>query len=76
MSLEERVRESMLGLLQRSGLPAVEVTSFEEDKRNDGYCETCYYEYTVVEIYYRDEDNKSKMYVYSGNFADLIRELT
>lgn len=56
--------------------PAVEILDFREETYSDGYCETCWYEYTVVEIDYRTADGTRKTYVYGDDFADLVRDLT
>lgn len=51
------------------------VLSFEEEKYSGGYCESCAYEETVVEIRYINDDDKQSMYVYRGYFSELLREL-
>lgn len=56
--------------------PAVEIVDFREETYNDGYCETCWYEYTVVEIDFRSESGHRGTFVYGDDFADLVRDLT
>jgi hypothetical protein len=54
----------------------IRVEDWEEAERNDGYCETCYYEYTVVVIRYITETGVRDEFEYYGSFAELIQELT
>ena len=67
---------ALLKLLHANGIEAIEVTSFVEDLVTEGYCETCSYERVVVEIYYKTNDSTNNYYVYEGDFASLIQELT
>lgn len=55
--------------------PPVEVINYEQDTRSGGYCDSCYYEETVVEIFYKDAEGHKHYYTYSNNFSELIREL-
>lgn len=53
------------------------VTYIESDTVTDGYCDTCWYERTVLEISYVDAaTGRSRLYTYDGDFGALIRELT
>ena len=52
-----------------------EVTDYNEDYYMGGGCETCYYEEWEVEIRYLDSKGDRHTYIYSGKFAELIREL-
>lgn len=72
----ELLLSSMAQLLRRRGCDVVRVTSYREVERSDGYCETCYFDWTEVEIYYLDRNGETLTYNYGGNFADLIKELT
>lgn len=77
MSIEDQIKEAMLRMLQGLKVDAVEVTSWDEDYRNYGACETCGpdFEYKV-DIYYLDSRNLGQYYSYDGPFTDLIRSLT
>lgn len=55
--------------------PAVEIIDYDDDTRDDGYCETCYYEYTVLEITYKAEDGETRKFVYGEDFGGLIDTL-
>lgn len=55
---------------------AAKVTAYEEVEKSTGYCETCYYEWTEVDILYVDTEGKERKYNYDGDFGDLIRTLT
>jgi hypothetical protein len=52
-----------------------EVIGYEDDTEAGGYCETCYYEEAIVNIYYLDSKGAQHKYVYSGEFAELISSL-
>lgn len=59
--------------------PEVEVDrvlSWEEEDKSTGYCETCYYEYTELNLTYLGVDGQTYTYEYSGNFAEFMRDLT
>lgn len=47
------------------------VVDYLEREASDGYCETCYYEYTVIEY----EFNDGTTLVEKTSFAELMREL-
>ena len=72
----EMLLSSMAQLLRTRGCDVVRVTAYEEVQRADGYCDTCYYEWTEMEIFYVDKNGVTQTYNYGGNFGDLIRELT
>lgn len=75
MSLEDSIKGAMLNLLKEYDIDAVEVTYFEDSTRSGGGCDTCWYDYAVVEIRYIDSNGSRKVYVYEGAFGDLIRAL-
>ena len=75
-SIKDKICEALGKYLERNEFEIKKVIDFEEEKKNDGYCETCWYEYTVVVITYLNKKGKEKTYTYSGFFSDLIRELT
>lgn len=76
MTFEDAIRDSMVGLLHAYGIDAVRVNSYEEEERMDGFCDTCYYEWTVVVINYTDSRGVIDDYTFTGDFGDLIRELS
>lgn len=55
--------------------PAVKILDYFDSTHNDGYCETCYYEYTVLEITYKAEDGETRKFVYGDDFGGLIDTL-
>jgi hypothetical protein len=76
MSINDSIKEAMVGLLVRYGKAATEVTSWEDRTEYGGYCETCSYEYVVVDINYVEAvTGKRQTYTYDGTFATLIWEL-
>ena len=75
MGFKERFYEALAGFLAERGIEGATVIDFEEETRYDGYCETCYYEYTEVVITY-EVDGETRTYDYSGSFAELISALT
>jgi C4-type Zn-finger protein len=73
----EALLESMLEMIQKNYPNAKKVVAYEEVEKSTGYCDSCYYEYTEVYIQYLTEENtEPKTYNYSGDFGELIRELT
>jgi hypothetical protein len=75
MNVEQVIKNAMVVMLRNRGIFAIEVNSFEEQQRSDGYCETCWYEYTVVVITYTTETGSVQPYEYRGEFSELIQEL-
>jgi hypothetical protein len=62
----------------------VEITDWEEDSRMGGYCETCSYDYIVVEVTFKcgycDEkghfmSHRDHTWEYQGTLAELMRSL-
>jgi len=77
VSFEDNLKNAMLALIIRDGCrDAIRVESYEEKELSDGYCETCYYEYTVVIINYITSTGVRDEYEYYGPFSELIQELT
>ena len=77
-------KADLLKLVQREKPNAVEVTDWEEDTRSGGYCETCSYDYIVVEVTFKcdrcDEKGHFMSYrdhtwEYQGDLAELMRAL-
>lgn len=52
-----------------------QVTSYEQDERYYGICDTCRSEETVVVISYLTTDDEYRTYEYDGSFANLINAL-
>lgn len=83
MSFQENLLEAMTNrLAEKEGVYDVrtyntfelgnrKVVAYLEREESDGYCETCYYEYTVIEY---DFDDGTTL-VESVSFAELIKEL-
>lgn len=59
-------------LREKDDLSIQEVRSVEEVTRTGGYCETCYYEELVLEIYYIDLDGNNRTYDYYGSLAEFF----
>lgn len=77
MSLNASILEAMTSYVRKHNDTNVKVvTSYEQDTRTGGYCETCYYEETVVRMQYLDCDNAEQECTYSGYLSEFIRELT
>jgi hypothetical protein len=77
-------KADLLKLVQRDKPGAVEITDWEEDSRMGGYCETCSYDYIVVEVTFKCENcdqkdhlmsHRDHMWEYQGNLAELMRAL-
>lgn len=78
MSFEDRFYTAVTEYLNaHTDVSADRVTGIDQETYSDGYCETCWYEYIVLEIFYVEADTGAhKIYVYRGNMADLMRELS
>jgi hypothetical protein len=63
-------------LRESEGLDVVKVLTFHERTQSSGFCDTCYFEYQVVDIAYEDSNGDYQKYVWSDDFADLVRALT
>jgi hypothetical protein len=57
-------------------LDVVKVTDMRQETRNDGYCETCWYEYIVVAIDYVKSTTLTGTYEWHGNMGELVRAIT
>lgn len=55
--------------------PAVEVLDYSDSTYSSGYCDTCWFEYTVLEIVYEAEDGETRKFIYADDFGDLIDTL-
>jgi hypothetical protein len=76
-SFSESLLDAILGYVQKHvDEGAQRIVSYEEEERADGYCETCYYEWTIFTITYLGGDGLQRVYEYYGDFAEFVRELT
>lgn len=64
----------------RTGDDVVSILDCKEETESSGYCETCYYEETVLRIAYISRDpggtSVQKSFTYYGSFLDIVRRLT
>lgn len=75
VTFEQMFHTSLAAFLRNQGIDAVRVTDTEDRTEYGGYCETCSYEYTVIDIYFIDSDDRRQKYTYSGDLGELMREL-
>jgi len=73
--IEEAIKQAMKNMLVKSGYDVKSVLSYQDETESTGYCDSCYYEYAVVDINYITQDNVNRTYRYNGNFSDLINTL-
>ena len=76
MSLNESINEALTRFVKEVDKDCDTVTDFEDRTEYGGYCETCSYEYVVVDIYYTTVKGGRKTYTYDGTFSSLIRNLS
>lgn len=78
MTIEEKIRESMLGWLQRDHeeLDAVAVWAWEEELPGEGYCETCGPDPISVTVRYTNSKDESRYYLFYGHLTELIEAIT
>ena len=67
--------EAMAQMIRSEGLDCVEIVDWDDRTVYGGYCETCAYEYAVVDITYKDSLEQVCLYTYSDDFGTLIRRL-
>lgn len=75
MSLNDNICAALADFLRDREVDVREVLSYDEETKYGGYCETCAYEYVVLDIMYENSEGKTKYYTYNGSFAELIRSL-
>jgi hypothetical protein len=76
VKFSDQFKNALLVMVQQYSDPgAVEVLDFEEETVEGGYCSTCAYTETVVDVEYRRQAGHRRTWRYSGGFADLIRDL-
>ncbi len=74
---DQSLLDAMLAMMQRRGIPAVEVTDYAEASYNIGYCGTCSEIATSVRIFYRTNDGRDLHWDEEyDDLGQLIRELT
>ena len=75
-NLNESFKSSLLAFVsEAAGDNVTDIITYEEDTAGDGYCETCYFEWTVVDVTYKNDDGDVKSYQYRGDFMELVNEL-
>jgi hypothetical protein len=77
-------KADLLKVVQEQKPHAVEITDWDQDTRSGGYCETCRYDETIVEVTFKCDmcDVKGHVmtyaehsWVYSGDLGELMRML-
>lgn len=76
MSFSTSFFEALAEYVRSVGYDVAEVTNFSEEVRESGFCETCYYSETVVEITFIDTSGLTQEHTYYGDMAEFIRDLT
>ena len=81
MNLKTVISEAIRAcLVNQKCIPsdAIEVVSWEDRTEGSGGCETCYFEWAVVDVRYRvaSDPDEVRLFTYDGSFADLIRAIT
>jgi hypothetical protein len=74
-TLNNSIKVALAEYLRDRNFDCVEVTAWEDGTKSTGYCETCYYEYAGVDIWYTDSNGDSQYYEYYGSFGELISAL-
>lgn len=75
--LNTSLNDALIRLIKDyTGDTAVEIVSYNETEQSSGYCETCYYEETIMMVVYKNADGNLTNFVYNDDFGGLIRELT
>jgi len=78
MSWKDGLNAALLKFLKEEmgKTDATEIVDFRPDRQERGYCDTCAYSVTVVEISYRTGGNqRTKTVEWEGEFSDLISRL-
>ncbi|MFE2997959.1 hypothetical protein ACFXG4_23435 [Nocardia sp. NPDC059246] len=57
-------------------LDIAEVYSFEERVMSSGGCETCAFDWVVVDVTYKDSQGRKREFRFDDDFATLVRALT
>lgn len=77
MELNEAFSKSLLAFIKNGqGGEPQEVIDYDEGYvSSGGGCKTCYFEWTVVDVKYRDADGSVKECRYNGDFMEFVNEL-
>jgi predicted nucleic-acid-binding Zn-ribbon protein len=67
---------SITGFLADRGFSVSKILDVEQETREGGYCETCWYSEVTVDITFEDGNGEWTCYTYYGDMGALIRELT
>lgn len=73
---EASFREALVEVMRSWHMRVKDVIAWEEKRKSDGYCDTCYFEYTEVDITYIDTDDQVQLYSWSGDFGELMRAMS
>ena len=73
MSWKDSMMKAMSEFVSEEIDREVTVARYEDRTQHEGYCETCSFEYQVLDFY--DGDGKF-IYTYRGSMADLMEQLT
>lgn len=61
--------------IEKFKLPKGSVVRVEQEVEFGGGCETCYYEETVVNVYYTPPGGKEQRYRYWDDMASMLNEV-
>ena len=84
MTWMDDFKADLLRLVQEQKPHAVEITDWEQDTRTGGYCETCRYDETIVNVTFKCDKCHEKghfmaygahTWTYSGDLGELMRAL-
>lgn len=74
-TLDDSIKSALAEYLRDRDIDCVEVEEWKDGIQSSGSCETCYYEYAVVEIWYTDSEGDRCYFEYYGSFGELISAL-
>ena len=76
MTWQEDMNKAFAAMLREEYLvDCAEVLEIKESVQSEGYCETCYYEFTICTATYRDSAGVTKTYTLTESFAELVSGL-
>jgi uncharacterized paraquat-inducible protein A len=84
MTWLDEFEADLLKMVQQDNPEATSVVGWDEDSRSGGFCETCYYDETIVEVtftctschepgHFMRADTHT--WTWTGGLAELMREL-
>lgn len=78
MNFEERFLNALGELVSKeTGDSGVEVTSYDTTITKEGFCDTCSYDVTIIEVYYTsDNRTRTTRWTFRGGLGELMRALT